>query len=416
VRRLRRYVRAADLTAGPLSGLPADAARDAAAVSLGTPYGRYGGFPGSVESATVSGTTLYFAHGTGRDLCTAQCDSGTPTTKHVFDQPAILVIRYDLNSWRVLGERWIWNPTLAFMWPALNTNAAGDVGIAARVNASGHNAQPVAGFLTPEEQFTFAIPEGQLLHNTGDYYSLRRGRTPGAFVMTGQTYQNEANGPTMHWNYIEYGHGAAPYVAPPSVRIVSPANLATVTTGTTVSYLADVSDPVDGTLPAGAIVWYEDGGQIGTGLTASHLESVVGLHTIEVTATNGDGKSSSAQIAIRLQATPSAGAPSVSISAPLDGEHFCWNDEDRAGHYHAIPFQAAATDPAGLPLTYQWTDSVDGSPATQVSTSLSPTLRLYQSGSQYETIHDLTLTASNGNTATSQPLRVYIMDPGYCIR
>jgi hypothetical protein len=384
--------------------------------SGGMPYGRYGGFPGSVESATVSETTLYVAHGTGRDLCTAQCDSSTPATKHVFDQPAVLIIRYDLNSWRVLGERWLWNPTLAFMWPALNTNAAGDVGIALRANASGHNAQPVAGFLTPEEQFTFAIPEGQLLHNTGDYYSLRRGRAPGAFVMTGQTYQNEANGPTIHWNYIEYGHGAAPYVAPPNVRIVSPANLATFAKGTTVSYLADVSDPVDGALPPGAIIWYEDGAPIGSGLTASHLESLIGTHTIQATATNGDGKSSSAQITIRVQTTPPAGAPSVAITAPADGQRFCWNEEDRGGHYHAIPFQATAIDPGGLPLTYQWTDSIDGGPPFQASTSLSPTLRLYQHGSQQETVHDLTLTASNGKTAASKPLRVYIMYPDYCIR
>src|SRR6266540_271656 len=40
-------------------------------------YGRYGIFPGAVESSTVSGTTLYLAQGTGRDLCTAVCNTKT---------------------------------------------------------------------------------------------------------------------------------------------------------------------------------------------------------------------------------------------------------------------------------------------------------------------------------------------------
>lgn len=378
-------------------------------------HDRYGIFPGAVDSATVSGTTLYTAHGTGRDYCTANCSGTSPTYQHVFDQPAILVDRYDVNTWRLIGERWLWNPTLAFTWPALDTDGNGDVGIAFRSDTSGHNARPVAGFLTPDEQFTFALPEG-MPHETGDYYALRPGRTPESFVMTGQTVQNDGAGPAMHWNFIEYGHGPAPYVGPPTVRITAPANLSTFTAGTAVTYTADATDAVDGALPAGAIVWREDGVQIGTGPVLAHQESAVGSHTIQVTATNGDGKSASAQITIRVQAVLPPGAPVVSISSPVDGQYFCVNRESVFGHYYEVSFQASAVDPGGLPLTYEWTDSVDGGTAFAISSDLSPSLRLYQTDSQQQTVHDLTLTASNGTTAASRSVRVNIMNPDFCIR
>jgi len=43
------------------------------------------------------------------------------------DRPAVLITRYDVDSWRLLGQRWIWNPKLTFGWPELQTDAAGDV-------------------------------------------------------------------------------------------------------------------------------------------------------------------------------------------------------------------------------------------------------------------------------------------------
>jgi len=93
----------------------------------------------------------------------------------------------------------------ALAWPALQTNKAGEVGIALRASPANSNAQPVAGFLTPDEQFVLALPAG-LPHETGDYYSLRPGLTSKSFSMTAQTVQNDPTGVTMHWNYLEYGH------------------------------------------------------------------------------------------------------------------------------------------------------------------------------------------------------------------
>jgi hypothetical protein len=363
-------------------------------------YDRYGIFPGAVESSTSSGSTLYLAQGTGRAYCTANCKTDHPTLDHVFDQPAIFITKFDVNTWHETGERWLWNPTYAVGWPALQTDRVGDVGIDFRASPNNANAQPVAGFLTPDEQFVLALPAG-LPHETGDYYTLRPGRTSQSFVMPAQTVQSDPGGPGMHWNFIEYGHGTPPYVAPPNVSITAPVNFAHFTLGQDITYTAQVSDPIDGTLPSKAIVWREDGTEIGRGVQVVRHGTPVGLHTITVTATNGDGKSASATISVRVLTPP--GAVTASIASPPDGSEIaaCLIDEKHGNEYYAdVQFMASASDSHGLPLTYSWTDSVDGKPATLLSEELSPTLRLYTESAGFS-IHNLTLTASNGATSGS---------------
>jgi hypothetical protein len=276
-------------------------------------YDRYPIFGGQVDSATVSGNTLYTAQGTGRDYCTANCSSKTPTLKQELTEPAVFTARYDVNSWSDVGERWIWNPTLAFGWPALQTDGAGDVGLVFRASAANQNAQPVAGFLTPSEQFVFAEPAG-LPHETGDYYSLRPGRTSQSFVMTAQTVETDAFGnPRMHWEYIEYGHGASPYVAPPNVRITAPANGArafcrTISAPVTVQFTATAGDPNS---PPESLTysWTDSINGAAPIQVSTQLSPSLGLaceqatanrttHELTLTATNTSGKSASAQVQV----------------------------------------------------------------------------------------------------------------------
>ncbi len=363
-------------------------------------YSRWTIFGPEVESSTVSGNTVYLAQGTGRAFCNANCSSSSPTlAPNTFAQDAILVTKYNLTNWSDVGERWLWNPTLAFSYPTMSTDGAGDVGIAFRASETNHNAQLVAGFLTPTEQFTFAEPEG-LPFEIGDFYTLRPGRTSQSFVTTAETVENDSGTPTPHWDYVEYGHGPSPYVAPPNVRITAPANNSTFTQGDDVSYTANVSDPIDGTLPNAAITWTEDGTTIGTGPTISHVENTIGTHTIRLTAINGDGKSASASITIQVVAPA---APLVTITSPATNpDRVFTTGSDQGGHYASVAFQATATDPNHPPyrLTYSWTDSINGGAATQVSTALSPTLKLYGTRG---TSHLLTLTVSDGKlTSTAQ--------------
>jgi hypothetical protein len=171
-------------------------------------YSRWGIFPGAVESATVHGTTLYLAQGTGRDYCTANCTSSTPTLKAEFKEPAIFISTYSVTSWKEVAERWIWNPKIAFGFPALDTDDAGDVGIVYRISAEGQNPRPAVEFLTPgaHNSFYYVEPAGLPL-KAGDYYSLRPGRSSKSFVMTAQTVNADNR---MHWQYVEWGRGSAP--------------------------------------------------------------------------------------------------------------------------------------------------------------------------------------------------------------
>jgi hypothetical protein len=378
-------------------------------------YDRYGIFPGEVESATVSGNTLYAAQGTGRFRCTANCSSDGRTLEKAFDEPAILITKFDVNTWNRVGERWLWNSTQAAGWPALATDGAGDVGIAFRSSPENHNARPVAGFLTPSEQFVYAEPEG-LPFETGDYYSLRPGRTPQSFAMTGEVRQNDPSGAANHWFYIEYGLGTPPYVAPPSVHITAPANLASVGAGDPVTYSADVSDPIDGTLPAAAIQWTEDGSFIGSGPSITHAEGAVGTHVFKVTATNGDGKSASDSVTVRVKAPPSDIA--VSITSPADRSVFgpgVFNSGN--GEYcFDVSFTATASGGSG-PLSYGWDDirTYDNTAPVDegiVSTQLSPTLNLCAGPNLNDrSTHDLTLTVRDGTHQQDAEIEVVVLAP-----
>lgn len=380
-------------------------------------YDRYGIFPYAVNSATVTGNTLYVAQGAGREECTSNCGPGqTPVFKQVFAQPAIYVSQYDVNNWNLTSDQWLWNSTLAFGWPALQTDTAGDVGITFVASANNQNPQPVAGFLTPSEQFVWAEPAG-MPQETGDYTYLQPGRTDQSFVFVGRTQQSDGD----HWFYIEYGIGATPYVSPPSVQIISPSDnpIPSYQQGATVSYAGEATDAVDGTLTGGTLVWKEDGSQIGTGTGITHQENTPGLHTITLTATNGDGLSASSSISIRVLAPAPPGSPTVAITSPADGSYIEACQNTGSGYFATVQTNATASDPDKPPeaLTYSWTDSINGGAAKQVSTQLSPSLQLdYVSNGSGDTTHDLTLTATNtSGRSNSASVRVNIFNPG-CIQ
>lgn len=372
---------------------------------------RFGIFPGRVESATVSGNTLYVAQGTGRAYGQGTGKHLCDTTSPGFKAPAIDISQYDVNTWTMSADYFIDGNGIALVWPALQTDGAGDVGITFHAAADGDNPRPVAGFLTPDLQVGYAEPAG-MPYDTGDYYSLRPGRTPESFVMTGETVQNDNGTTELHWDYIEYGHGPAPYVARPNVSILSPKDQANVNQGDAVTYTGSAYDPVDGTLPNAAVVWREDGNFIGNGYQVSHVETATGVHTITLTATNADGKPATAKITVNVHPPAPPGSPTVSITSPADSSHFCAGNQDDRGFWSAtVQFQATASDANNPldPLTYSRVDRIDGGQATQVSTSLSPALDLYYFTGDSHTIHDLTLPATNSDgKSTTAYIRITI--------
>lgn len=296
-------------------------------------HDRWGTWPGGVESATVAngGRDLVLAQATGRDNNAAPAAS-----RHVFDRDALYISRFNTSSWTLSSERWLWNSTLNFGYPALATAASGEVGISFVAALDNANPRPIAGFLNPSEQFTFVLPASQP-QEAGDYYSLRPGRTPQSFVMPVRTIENDGDGATRtHWRYLEYGHGTPFRVFPPVVTLLSPANGSSFPVGTNLRFVANVSDPQDTTIPASAIVWRSDGVEIGRGTAFSRSDLPVGDHVIRVTATDAERLVTSAQVTINVQAPR---PPVVTIGSPVNNATYV------AGAN--VHFAASVSDPQG---------------------------------------------------------------------
>jgi hypothetical protein len=235
--------------------------------------------------------------------------------------------------------------------------------------------------------------------------------------MTGESIDST---PALHWQYFEFGYGPSPYVSPPTVAITYPDELYAFVAGSGEDpyFIADARDPVDGLLPPSAYRWTLDGRRLARrGFALDVSENTIGVHTITVTVRNGDGRSASDTLHFRVKAPPTPGAPIVRITTPADGASYCTNAEDAGGEYIALQMGATATDPSTPPgpLTYAWTDSIDGGGRVSVATSLAPVLKLYLRAGQRTTSHDLQLTATNGTGSTAEDVRVYIRDPLQCL-
>ncbi len=372
-------------------------------------------FPGSPDAATVADDALYVATTTGRAVCTSKCDGATPVLKQIYPHPAVAITAYDVNTFKLIDEDAIWRNDTAYALPALSTDRAGDVGIGMRAAAAGANPAPVAGFLTPTKELSLALAAvGD--PQVGDYYSIRPGRTKRSFAMTGESV--DAAG-AYHWNYFEFGYGPSPYVSPPTVSITSPNELDVIGVGEALTFGASASDPVDGKLPGSAYRWTYDGKPFaGTGDTVSLIENNPGVHTMTVTVANADGATASDTVHVRVKAPTLPGHPIVHITFPLDGSSYCTNAADGGGDYVTAGMTATATDPSMPPgpLTYVWTDSIDGGARQTVATTLSPALKLYLRAGDLRTTHDLQLTATNATGPTSDDVRIEVKDPSLCVR
>jgi hypothetical protein len=373
-------------------------------------------FPGSPDAATVAGDLLYIATTTGRSVCTSKCDSTSPVLKRLYPHPSVHIAEYDVNTFKLVDEDTIWRSDTAYALPALATDRAGDVGIGLRAAAAGGNPAPVAGFLTPTKELNLAVTA---IGNTlvGDYYSIHPGRTRRSFVMTGESVDST---PALHWQYFEFGYGPSPYVSPPRVSITSPEELEVfdATSGETPNFIASASDPVDGFLPPSAYRWTYDGKRLkNRGFEVSLDSATPGIHTMTVRVRNADGASASDTVHIRVKAPPQPGHPIVRITSPPDGASYCTNAADAGGDYVTVGMGATATDPSTPPgpLTYAWTDSIDGGARQTVATTLTPSLKLYLRAGDLRTTHDLRLTATNSTGSTSDDVRVEAKDPSLCV-
>ena len=91
----------------------------------------------------------------------------------------------------------------------------------------------------------------------------------------------------------------------PSASITAPTGGTSVAEGASLTLEGTATDPQDGDLGAGALVWTSSiDGEIGTGATVSFEEPSVGVHTITLTATDADGNTGSAVVSVSVESLP----------------------------------------------------------------------------------------------------------------
>lgn len=106
--------------------------------------------------------------------------------------------------------------------------------------------------------------------------------------------------------------------AAPSASISGPDDEANFDEGAAVTFEGSASDPEDGDLSGGSLVWTSDlDGEIGTGASVSASGLSVGHHVVTLTATDSDGATATEQIGVRVR------TPDQAVTVDLDiGDNF----------------------------------------------------------------------------------------------
>jgi len=157
-----------------------------------------------------------------------------------------------------------------------------------------------------------------------------------------------------------------PFNQPPVAHITAPANNASFAQGASVTFTGNATDPEDGALTGGSLVWTSSrDGQIGTGASFSTTSLSVGTHTITLTAKDSQGATGTATITVVITGAGQNQPPTATITSPANGAIITPNTP--------VTLTGTGTDPEDGTLTgasLAWSDSVSGSLGTGTSVSL----------------------------------------------
>ena len=137
----------------------------------------------------------------------------------------------------------------------------------------------------------------------------------------------------------------APVNQLPTASIVSPAVGVSVVQGTSVTFSGTGTDPEDGTLAGGSLVWTSSiDGAIGTGATFAKSNLSAGTHTISLKVTDSNAASVTATRLITVTALPVNAAPVAAFTADCAGQT----------HANQCTFDASASSDDNGIVTYVW--------------------------------------------------------------
>lgn len=104
----------------------------------------------------------------------------------------------------------------------------------------------------------------------------------------------------------------------PSASIDGPEDEANVDEGVEITFQGSASDPEDGDLTGGSLVWESDrDGEIGTGATVGTSDLSQGHHTVTLTATDSEGASATQQVGVLVRPA----GESINVDVPI-GDNF----------------------------------------------------------------------------------------------
>ena len=145
----------------------------------------------------------------------------------------------------------------------------------------------------------------------------------------------------------------------PVVTITAPADGASFTAGTLITFTGSAIDTEDGDISA-SLSWSSDlDGAIGTGVSFSIATLSVGTHTITASVTDSGGVLGSASITVTVST-----APVVAITAPVDGSSFT------AGSLITFTGSAIDTEDGDIAASLSWSSDLDGAIGTGGSFSI----------------------------------------------
>jgi len=143
----------------------------------------------------------------------------------------------------------------------------------------------------------------------------------------------------------------------PYAQIVTPADGASVTEGSTITMTGAAADCEDGAISDSRLSWTADGTRaLGNGPTAQVSNLSVGTHTITLSATDNNGAVGSTSVTVTVLAAGSNRPPTASLISPAAGSTFAQGE--------SITFIGAGMDNEDGVLTGSslvWTSSIDKS-------------------------------------------------------
>jgi len=149
----------------------------------------------SLQSATVAGNDAYFAWSAGRDV------NGQQT----WPEPHIEIAVVNITTGTLDHMDYLWSSDHAWAWPALTTDGAGDVGVAAVFGGGSLYGFPVVGILTGNAQYVYVTQGVNGVDTAGGHYLTVRPLYPEDNCFAGFVYDQYPIGVQNNPEYSIFG-------------------------------------------------------------------------------------------------------------------------------------------------------------------------------------------------------------------